>query len=104
MVGYIFCFERQIWINDRSLEYHRVTSGTTRSYPSPLGNNVYTHIREKPNKSEKKLSCEIESRTIRSNINYENHHVCSLFMENGIYRCLSYPYISQKYGRVKHKR
>ncbi|MFS7974772.1 hypothetical protein Hanom_Chr10g00872601 [Helianthus anomalus] len=32
-----FFFERQIWITDGPLEYHRATSGTTRSYPSPLG-------------------------------------------------------------------
>ncbi|MFS7948617.1 hypothetical protein Hanom_Chr06g00561981 [Helianthus anomalus] len=42
----IFFFERQIRITDRSLEYHRVTSRTTRLYPSPLDNNVYTPIQE----------------------------------------------------------
>ncbi|MFS7983097.1 hypothetical protein Hanom_Chr11g00970511 [Helianthus anomalus] len=42
----IFFFERQIWITDGLLEYHRVTSRTTRSYPSPLDNNVYTPIQE----------------------------------------------------------
>ncbi|MFS7912512.1 hypothetical protein Hanom_Chr02g00130781 [Helianthus anomalus] len=30
----------------RLLEYHRATSRTTRSYPSPLGNNAYTPIQE----------------------------------------------------------
>ncbi|MFS7960853.1 hypothetical protein Hanom_Chr08g00707961 [Helianthus anomalus] len=44
---YIFLFfERQIWITDGPLEYHRATSRTTRSYPSPLGNNAYTPIQE----------------------------------------------------------
>ncbi|KAJ0895946.1 hypothetical protein HanRHA438_Chr08g0328951 [Helianthus annuus] len=28
-----FFFERQIWITDGPLEYHRATSRTTRSYP-----------------------------------------------------------------------
>ncbi|MFS7964029.1 hypothetical protein Hanom_Chr08g00745291 [Helianthus anomalus] len=42
----IFFFERQIWITDGQLEYHRATSRTTRLYPSPLGNNAYTPIQE----------------------------------------------------------
>ncbi|KAF5784703.1 hypothetical protein HanXRQr2_Chr10g0420041 [Helianthus annuus] len=33
-------------ITDGPLEYHRATSKTTRSYPSPLGNNAYTPIQE----------------------------------------------------------
>ncbi|MFS7995633.1 hypothetical protein Hanom_Chr12g01120221 [Helianthus anomalus] len=41
-----FFFERQIWITDGPLEYHRATSRTIRSYPSPLGNNAYTPIQE----------------------------------------------------------
>ncbi|MFS7910943.1 hypothetical protein Hanom_Chr02g00112131 [Helianthus anomalus] len=41
---YILC--DQIWITDGLLEYHRATSRTTRSYPSPLGNNAYTPIQE----------------------------------------------------------
>ncbi|MFS8018968.1 hypothetical protein Hanom_Chr15g01398351 [Helianthus anomalus] len=41
-----FFFERQIWITDGPLEYHRATSRTTRSYPSPLSNNAYTPIQE----------------------------------------------------------
>ncbi|MFS7989721.1 hypothetical protein Hanom_Chr11g01050201 [Helianthus anomalus] len=41
-----FFFERQIWITDGPLEYYRATSRTTRSYPSSLGNNVYTPIQE----------------------------------------------------------
>ncbi|MFS7983333.1 hypothetical protein Hanom_Chr11g00973301 [Helianthus anomalus] len=41
-----FFFERQIWITDRPLEYYRATYRTTRSYPSPLDNNVYTPIQE----------------------------------------------------------
>ncbi|KAJ0669651.1 hypothetical protein HanPI659440_Chr17g0703531 [Helianthus annuus] len=38
-----------LFFNDtfRSMEYHRGTSKTTRSYPSPLGNNAYTPIQEK---------------------------------------------------------
>ncbi|KAF5817116.1 hypothetical protein HanRHA438_Chr02g0050361 [Helianthus annuus] len=43
---FFFFFERQIWITDVLLEYHRATSRTTRSYPSPLGNNAYTPIQE----------------------------------------------------------
>ncbi|MFS7921362.1 hypothetical protein Hanom_Chr03g00235921 [Helianthus anomalus] len=34
------------WNTDGPLEYHRATSRTPRSYPSPLGNNVYTPIQE----------------------------------------------------------
>ncbi|MFS8033097.1 hypothetical protein Hanom_Chr17g01565471 [Helianthus anomalus] len=44
--SFFFFFERQIWITDGPLEYHRVTSRNTRSYPSPLDNNVYTPIQE----------------------------------------------------------
>ncbi|MFS7945043.1 hypothetical protein Hanom_Chr06g00519321 [Helianthus anomalus] len=47
-------FERQIWITDGSLEYHRATSGTIRSYPSPLGIMSIHQFRRKPNKYEKK--------------------------------------------------
>ncbi|MFS8001118.1 hypothetical protein Hanom_Chr13g01186471 [Helianthus anomalus] len=43
---YIYFFERQIWITDGLLEYHRATSRTTRPYPSPLCNNAYTPIEE----------------------------------------------------------
>ncbi|MFS7908709.1 hypothetical protein Hanom_Chr01g00086311 [Helianthus anomalus] len=43
---FFFFFERQIWITDGPLEYHHATSTTTRSYPSPLGNNAYTPIQE----------------------------------------------------------
>ncbi|MFS8032886.1 hypothetical protein Hanom_Chr17g01562951 [Helianthus anomalus] len=47
--GYIFFFERQIWITDGPLECHRATRGTTRSYTSPLG--IMPHqFRRKPNK------------------------------------------------------
>ncbi|MFS7955305.1 hypothetical protein Hanom_Chr07g00641111 [Helianthus anomalus] len=49
---YLF-FERQIWITDRPLEYHRATSRTTRSYPSPLGIMPIHQFRRKPNKYEK---------------------------------------------------
>ncbi|MFS7942751.1 hypothetical protein Hanom_Chr06g00492091 [Helianthus anomalus] len=40
---FFFFFERQIWITDGLLEYHRATSRTTRSYPSPLG-IYFTHV------------------------------------------------------------
>ncbi|MFS7965448.1 hypothetical protein Hanom_Chr09g00762361 [Helianthus anomalus] len=44
-----FFFEQQIWITDGPLKYYRATSGTTRSYPSPLG--IMSHqFRRKPNK------------------------------------------------------
>ncbi|MFS7915466.1 hypothetical protein Hanom_Chr02g00165661 [Helianthus anomalus] len=39
-------FELQIRITDGPPEYHRVTSGITRSYPTSLGNNV-SPIQEK---------------------------------------------------------
>ncbi|KAM0061762.1 hypothetical protein Hdeb2414_s0004g00139921 [Helianthus debilis subsp. tardiflorus] len=58
-----FCFERQIWITDGPLEYHRVTSGTTRSYPSPLGILPIHQFRRKPNKYEKNLLVGIEPGT-----------------------------------------
>ncbi|MFS7978110.1 putative polyribonucleotide nucleotidyltransferase [Helianthus anomalus] len=37
VVFFFHFFELKIWITDGPLEYHRATSGTTRSYPSPLG-------------------------------------------------------------------
>ncbi|MFS7949943.1 hypothetical protein Hanom_Chr06g00577561 [Helianthus anomalus] len=37
-------------MTDRPLEYHRATSGTTRSYPSPLGILPIHQFRRKPNK------------------------------------------------------
>ncbi|MFS7943830.1 hypothetical protein Hanom_Chr06g00504811 [Helianthus anomalus] len=43
---FINFFEQQFWITDGPLEYHRATSGTTRSYPSPLGYNACTLIQE----------------------------------------------------------
>ncbi|MFS8008403.1 hypothetical protein Hanom_Chr14g01272371 [Helianthus anomalus] len=42
-------FERQIWITDGPLEYHRATSRITRSYPSPLGIVSIHKFRRKPN-------------------------------------------------------
>ncbi|MFS8009794.1 hypothetical protein Hanom_Chr14g01289541 [Helianthus anomalus] len=47
---FFFFFERQIWITDGPLEYHRATSGTTRSYPSPLDIMSIHQFRRKPNK------------------------------------------------------
>ncbi|MFS7994824.1 hypothetical protein Hanom_Chr12g01110661 [Helianthus anomalus] len=45
-------FERQIWITDGPLAYHRATRETIRSYPSPLG--IMPHqFRRKPNKHRK---------------------------------------------------
>ncbi|MFS8019407.1 hypothetical protein Hanom_Chr15g01403421 [Helianthus anomalus] len=43
-------FERQIWITDGPLEFHRATSGTTRSYLSPLGIIPIHQFRKKTNK------------------------------------------------------
>ncbi|MFS8010470.1 hypothetical protein Hanom_Chr14g01297451 [Helianthus anomalus] len=61
---YIYFFERQIWITDGPLEYHRATSRITRSYPSPLGNNMPIHqFRRKPNKSGKTPFVGIEPMT-----------------------------------------
>ncbi|MFS8030482.1 hypothetical protein Hanom_Chr17g01534581 [Helianthus anomalus] len=45
-----FFFERQIWITDGPLQYHRATSGTTRSYPAPLGIMYIHQFKRKPNK------------------------------------------------------
>ncbi|MFS7944275.1 hypothetical protein Hanom_Chr06g00510161 [Helianthus anomalus] len=55
--------ERQIWITDGPLEYHRATSGTTRSYPSPLGIMPIHQFRSKPNKYGKTPFVGIEPRT-----------------------------------------
>ncbi|MFS7996808.1 hypothetical protein Hanom_Chr12g01134141 [Helianthus anomalus] len=53
---FFFFFERQIWITDGSLEYHRTTRGITRSYPSPLG--IISHqFRRKSNKHGKTPPC-----------------------------------------------
>ncbi|MFS8018032.1 hypothetical protein Hanom_Chr15g01387391 [Helianthus anomalus] len=62
--NFFFCFffERQIWITDGPLEYHRVTRGTTRSYPSPLG-IMPQQFRRKPNKHGKNPLLGIEPRT-----------------------------------------
>ncbi|MFS7972807.1 hypothetical protein Hanom_Chr09g00849181 [Helianthus anomalus] len=45
-----YFFERQIWITDVLFEYHRATSGTTRSYPSPLHIMSIHQFRRKHNK------------------------------------------------------
>ncbi|MFS8007543.1 hypothetical protein Hanom_Chr14g01262251 [Helianthus anomalus] len=58
-----FFLKRQIWITDGPLEYHRDTSGTTRSYPSPLGIMPTHQFRSKLNKYGKKLLVVIELRT-----------------------------------------
>ncbi|MFS8018857.1 hypothetical protein Hanom_Chr15g01396981 [Helianthus anomalus] len=42
--------DKQIWITDGPLEYYRVISGTTRSYPSPLGIMSIHQFRRKLNK------------------------------------------------------
>ncbi|KAJ0484909.1 hypothetical protein HanHA89_Chr14g0562141 [Helianthus annuus] len=61
-IFFFFFFERQIWITDGPLEYHRATRGTTRSYPSPLG--IMPHqFRRKPNKHGKTPLVGIEPRT-----------------------------------------
>ncbi|MFS7934410.1 hypothetical protein Hanom_Chr05g00391261 [Helianthus anomalus] len=38
-----FFLKRQIWITGGPLEYHRATSGTARSYPSPLGGTARSY-------------------------------------------------------------
>ncbi|MFS7924360.1 hypothetical protein Hanom_Chr03g00271661 [Helianthus anomalus] len=53
-------FERQIWITDEPLKYHRATDGTTKSYPSPLGIILIHQFKRKPNKYEKKTHVEID--------------------------------------------
>ncbi|MFS7983770.1 hypothetical protein Hanom_Chr11g00978401 [Helianthus anomalus] len=45
------------------MKYHRATSGTTRSYPSPLGIMPIYKYRRKPNKYEKTPLVGIEPRT-----------------------------------------
>ncbi|MFS8025528.1 hypothetical protein Hanom_Chr16g01476151 [Helianthus anomalus] len=52
-----FFFERQIWITDGPLEYHRATSGTTRSYPSPLDIMPIHQFKRKPNRYGKNPRC-----------------------------------------------
>ncbi|MFS7959276.1 hypothetical protein Hanom_Chr08g00689221 [Helianthus anomalus] len=60
---FFFFFERQIWITDGLLEYHRATSRTTRSYPSPLGIMPIHQFRRKPNKYGKNPIVGIEHKT-----------------------------------------
>ncbi|MFS7933870.1 hypothetical protein Hanom_Chr04g00384871 [Helianthus anomalus] len=60
---FFFFFERQIWITDGPLEYHRVTSRTTRSYPSPLDIMPIHQFRRKPDKYWKNPLVGIEPRT-----------------------------------------
>ncbi|MFS7927770.1 hypothetical protein Hanom_Chr04g00313041 [Helianthus anomalus] len=47
----------------RTLEYNRAISGTTRSYPSPLGIMPIHQFRRKPNKYEKTPLVGIEPKT-----------------------------------------
>ncbi|MFS7971140.1 hypothetical protein Hanom_Chr09g00829191 [Helianthus anomalus] len=54
---FFFFLNGKIWITDGPLEYHRAISGTTRSYPSPLGILPIHQFRGKPNKYEKNLLC-----------------------------------------------
>ncbi|MFS8013208.1 hypothetical protein Hanom_Chr14g01330101 [Helianthus anomalus] len=49
----IFFLNDKFWITNGSLEYHHATSGTIRSYPSPLGIIHIYQFRSKPNKYEK---------------------------------------------------
>ncbi|MFS7997621.1 hypothetical protein Hanom_Chr12g01143931 [Helianthus anomalus] len=49
--------ERKIWITDGSVEYHRATSGITRSYPSLLGIMPIHQFRRKLNKYGKTHLC-----------------------------------------------
>ncbi|MFS7986188.1 hypothetical protein Hanom_Chr11g01007451 [Helianthus anomalus] len=46
----IFFLNRKFWITDGPLEYDRATSGTTRSYRSPLCIIPIHQFRRKPNK------------------------------------------------------
>ncbi|MFS7950514.1 hypothetical protein Hanom_Chr07g00584151 [Helianthus anomalus] len=55
-------FNRQMWIIDGPMEYHRATSGTTRNYPSPLVIMPIHQFIRKPNKYEKNLVVDIEPR------------------------------------------
>ncbi|MFS8001431.1 hypothetical protein Hanom_Chr13g01190321 [Helianthus anomalus] len=48
-----FFFEPQIWSTDGSLEHHRATNGTIRSYSSPLGIMPIHQFRRKPHKYRK---------------------------------------------------
>ncbi|MFS8030581.1 hypothetical protein Hanom_Chr17g01535681 [Helianthus anomalus] len=50
-------FNGKFWITDGPLEYHRVTSGTTRLYPYPLGILLIHQFRRKPNKYGKNPFC-----------------------------------------------
>ncbi|MFS8000775.1 hypothetical protein Hanom_Chr13g01182421 [Helianthus anomalus] len=63
LIESFFFFERQIWITDGPLEYHLATSGTTRSYPSPLGIMSIHQFRRKPNIYGKTPFVGIELRT-----------------------------------------
>ncbi|MFS7895576.1 hypothetical protein Hanom_Chr00s003057g01708381 [Helianthus anomalus] len=62
LISIVFFFERQIWITDGPLEYYRSTSGTTRSYPSPLGIIPIHQFKRKPNKYGKNPPCGIRTR------------------------------------------
>ncbi|KAJ0682942.1 hypothetical protein HanPI659440_Chr16g0652911 [Helianthus annuus] len=63
MSFFFFFLNGKFWITDGSLEYHRATSGTTRSYPSRLGIIHIHQFRRKPNKYEKTPFVGIEPRT-----------------------------------------
>ncbi|MFS7939118.1 hypothetical protein Hanom_Chr05g00447951 [Helianthus anomalus] len=45
----------KFWITDGLLEYHRVTGGITRSYPSPLGIMSIHQFKSKHNKYGKRI-------------------------------------------------
>ncbi|MFS7950482.1 hypothetical protein Hanom_Chr07g00583761 [Helianthus anomalus] len=59
----VFTFLRQIWITDGLLKYHRVISGSTRSYPSPLSIMSIHQFSRKPNKYGKHPREKIEPKT-----------------------------------------
>ncbi|MFS8026434.1 hypothetical protein Hanom_Chr16g01486681 [Helianthus anomalus] len=63
MTSYFLGDHRQICITDGPLEYYRATSGTTRSYPSPLGIMSIHQFRRKTNKYVKIPLVRIERRT-----------------------------------------
>ncbi|MFS8026174.1 hypothetical protein Hanom_Chr16g01483791 [Helianthus anomalus] len=54
---YFFFLNGEFWITDGPLEYHRATSGTIRSYLSPLDIMPIHRFRRKANKYGKNPPC-----------------------------------------------
>ncbi|MFS7920179.1 hypothetical protein Hanom_Chr03g00221391 [Helianthus anomalus] len=55
---FIFFFNDKFWITDGSMEYHRATDRTTRSYLSSLGIMSIYQFSRKPNKYGKNPLCD----------------------------------------------